>query len=139
MSCESNETNLGLGGLLGVDGGLLTHGGENNDVLTLLVVSPKRMLVQLTGVLALLVEELVDLVANLTIGNLNVVLGGTIVGHEGKETVVGNVKLDGLLVALCGIGMAWPGLDLQAGTPGGERWGRSCCGWKGRDLPTSCW
>ena len=51
--------------------------------------SPER----LTSVLAVLNEELVDLVANLTIGNLDVVLGGAIVGHEGKETVVSNVKL----------------------------------------------
>jgi hypothetical protein len=47
----------------------------------------------LTGVLALVGEELGDLVANLTIGNLDVVLGGAVVGHEGKETVVGNVEL----------------------------------------------
>lgn len=31
-SLVSNEANLGLGSLLGVDGSLLTHGSENDDV-----------------------------------------------------------------------------------------------------------
>lgn len=48
---------------------------------------------QLTSVLAILVEELVDLVTNLAIGELDIVLGGTVIRHEGEETVVGNVKL----------------------------------------------
>jgi hypothetical protein len=48
----------------------------------------------LTGVLAVLGEHLVDLVANLAIGDLDVVLGGAVVGHEGKEAVVGNVELE---------------------------------------------
>ena len=38
-------------------------------------------------------EELVDLVTNLTIGELDVVLGGAIVRHEGKETILRNVDL----------------------------------------------
>ena len=49
---------------------------------------------ELTGVLVLLGEELVDLVTNLAIGDLDVVLGGAVVGHEGEETVVSNVELD---------------------------------------------
>ena len=49
---------------------------------------------ELTGVLAVLVEHLVDLVTNLAIGDLDVVLGGAVVGHEGEETVVRNVELD---------------------------------------------
>jgi hypothetical protein len=48
---------------------------------------------RLTGVLAIVGEELGDLVTNLTIGNLDVVLGGAIIGHEGEETIVGNVEL----------------------------------------------
>lgn len=48
---------------------------------------------QLTGVLALLGKQLVDLVANFTIGDLDVVLGGAVISHEGEETVVGNVEL----------------------------------------------
>jgi len=62
--------------LLGVDAGLLTHSSKDNDV----------------GVLAVLVEHLVDLVTNLAIGDLDVVLGGAVVGHEGEETVVSNVE-----------------------------------------------
>lgn len=46
-----------------------------------------------TGVLALVGEELVDLVTNLAIGKLDVVLGGAVVGHEGKETILRNVDL----------------------------------------------
>jgi hypothetical protein len=48
---------------------------------------------QHTGVLAVLVEHLVDLVADFTIGDLDVVLGGAVVGHEREEAVVGNVEL----------------------------------------------
>lgn len=78
-------------------------------------ISPK---VKLTGVLALLSEELVDLVTNLAIGNLDVVLGGAIVGHEGKETIIGNVELSAMLARPCRV---MSGLHLRAGTPGDER------------------
>jgi hypothetical protein len=47
---------------------------------------------RLTGVLSILGEELCDLETNLTVGELDVVLGLTRVIHEGEETVV-NVKL----------------------------------------------
>jgi hypothetical protein len=47
----------------------------------------------LTGVLLLLTEELVDLFANLTLGNLDIILGTTILRHEGEKAVVGDVKL----------------------------------------------
>lgn len=57
------------------------------------VVSQRWLVCELTGVLALLGEELVDLVANFTIGNLDIVLGGAIVGHEGEETIVSNIEL----------------------------------------------
>ena len=49
---------------------------------------------ELTGVLGLLVEELVDLLASLTIGDLDIVLGGAVLRHEGEEAVVGNVELE---------------------------------------------
>jgi len=62
--------------LLGIDGDLLTHGSENDDV----------------GVLAILLEELPDLVASVAVGDLNVVLGGSVVGHEGEEVVVGDIE-----------------------------------------------
>lgn len=52
-----------------------------------------RVLEYLTGVLSILSEELVDLVANLTLGNFDIVLGGAIVGHEGEETIISNVEL----------------------------------------------
>jgi hypothetical protein len=35
----------------------------------------------LTGVLAVLGEHLVDLVTNLAVGDLDVVLGGAVIGH----------------------------------------------------------
>jgi hypothetical protein len=57
------------------------------------VVSQRWLVCELTGVLALLGEELVDLVANFTIGNLDIVLGGAVVGHEGEETIVSNIEL----------------------------------------------
>ena len=50
-----------------------------------------------TGVLLLLAEELGDLLANFTVGNLDVILGSTVFGHEGEEAVVGNVELAQLL------------------------------------------
>jgi hypothetical protein len=65
-----------LGSLLGLDAGLLTHGGKDNDV----------------GVLLLNLEELVDLLANLAIGHADIILGVTIIVHEGEETVVGDVE-----------------------------------------------
>jgi len=61
---------------LGINGSLLTHGGENDDV----------------SVLALISEQLVDLVANFTLRNLDIVLGGAVIGHEGEETIVGDIE-----------------------------------------------
>ena len=52
----------------------------------------------LTGVLLLLLEELGDLLANLVVGQRNIVLGVTVIGHEGEEAVVGDVELEYLLV-----------------------------------------
>lgn len=46
-----------------------------------------------TGVLLLVLEELLDLGANLTLGVLDVVLHGTILRHEGEETIVLDVEL----------------------------------------------
>lgn len=51
------------------------------------------MIRKLTGVLLLLLEELVDLVADLTVGNTDIVLGITVFVHEGEETIIGDVKL----------------------------------------------
>ena len=51
----------------------------------------------LTGILLLLTEELVDLFTNLTLWNLDIILGGTVLGHEGEKAVVGDVELAELL------------------------------------------
>ena len=48
----------------------------------------------LTGVLLLLLEEFIDLLANISLRNLHVILGLTIVGHEGKETIIRNIELE---------------------------------------------
>lgn len=64
------------GSLLGFNGGLLSHGGENDDV----------------GVLLFLGEELLDLFTDFTVGHFDIILGVTVVVHEGEETVVGDVK-----------------------------------------------
>lgn len=48
---------------------------------------------RLTGVLLLLGEELADLLANLTIGDLDIVLGVAVIGHQGQEVIIGDVEL----------------------------------------------
>jgi hypothetical protein len=47
----------------------------------------------LTGILLLDLEELLDLLADLTLWNLDVVLGGTVIRHERQKAVVGDVEL----------------------------------------------
>lgn len=47
----------------------------------------------LTGILFLSAEELLDLVANFTIRDLDIVLGCAIIRHQRKEAVLGNVEL----------------------------------------------
>jgi len=65
-----------FGSLLGINGHLLTHGGKDNDV----------------SILLLLLEELVNLLTNLSIRNLDVILGLAIIGHQGKESIVRDIK-----------------------------------------------
>jgi hypothetical protein len=48
---------------------------------------------KLTGVLLLSLEEADDLLANLSIGNLDIILGVTVIGHEGEVVIVGDVEL----------------------------------------------
>lgn len=48
---------------------------------------------QLTGVLLLDLEKLVDLLTNLAIGHLHIILGVTVVVHEGEKAVIRNVEL----------------------------------------------
>ena len=60
-----------LGRLLVGDGLLLTHGGDDGD---------KEVLA--------LVEVVLDLLAQLTVRELNVVLGSSILSHQVEETVI---------------------------------------------------
>lgn len=48
---------------------------------------------ELTGILLVGAEELLDLFTDFTIWHLDIVLGGTVIRHEGQETVVGDVQL----------------------------------------------
>jgi len=68
--------NLTTGGLLGFDSSLLTHSRENNNV----------------GVLLIGGEKLVNLFANFSIGNLDIVLSLTIIGHQRKETIIRDIE-----------------------------------------------
>jgi len=67
---------LGAGSLLGFDGSLLAHGSEDDNV----------------GILLLGSEELINLLANFSIGNLHIILGLTIVSHQGKETIIRDIE-----------------------------------------------
>lgn len=48
---------------------------------------------KLTGVLAILLEQLLDLVTDFILWELDIVLGVTVVGHEGEEAIVGDIEL----------------------------------------------
>jgi hypothetical protein len=48
---------------------------------------------KLTGVFLLGGEKLVNLLTNFAIGNLNIVLGLTIIGHQRKKTIIGDIEL----------------------------------------------
>lgn len=50
---------------------------------------------ELTGILLLNLEKLGDALTNLALGELDVVLGDTIIGHQGEEAIVGDVDLRG--------------------------------------------
>lgn len=85
-----------LGSLLGIDGRLFAHGSEDDDVCGQMLVSlhmPSFGNAELTGILALISEQLLDLVANLAIRNLDVVLGGAVIGHKGEEAIVSHIEL----------------------------------------------
>lgn len=68
-----------FGGFLGVHSALLTHGRHDGDV----------------GVLALLVH-LLDSLTNLTLRELDIVLGVAAVVHEGKVAIVSHIQLEGV-------------------------------------------
>ena len=48
---------------------------------------------QLTSVLLLSAEKLLNLVTNFTIRNLDIVLGLSVISHKGEETIIRDVKL----------------------------------------------
>jgi hypothetical protein len=52
---------------------------------------------RLTGILLLSCEKLLDLLANLTFGDLNIILGLTIISHQREETIIGDIELEGTL------------------------------------------
>ena len=62
--------------LLGFDGKLLTHGSKDNNV----------------GIFLLLSEKLGNLVTNFSIWDLDIILGLTIISHQGKETIVRDIE-----------------------------------------------
>jgi len=73
---DGSLRNLTTRSLLGFNCSLLTHSCKNNDV----------------GVLFFIGEKFVNLVTNFSIRNLDIILSLTIVSHQGKEAIVGNVE-----------------------------------------------
>ena len=47
----------------------------------------------LTGILLLGLEQLLDLLANFTLWDFDIVLGGAIIRHKGQEAVVSDIEL----------------------------------------------
>jgi hypothetical protein len=88
-----NSILTGLGSFLDIDGTLLTHGSHDNDVCYgqwhVLRVWTECVL---TDVLAV-VKHLLDLLADLTIGNLDIILGVAGIVHKGKEVIIGDIQL----------------------------------------------
>jgi hypothetical protein len=74
----------------------------------------------LTSVFTVLSKELIDLIANFTFWNLDIVLGRAVVGHKREEAILRNIELRGNLsqvtrpIILCYS-------CLQVGIPGDER------------------
>lgn len=61
--------------------------------MTLVVCTPIKPESIPTGILSIFLKELIDLVTDFALRELDIVLGGTIIRHERKETIVGNVEL----------------------------------------------
>ena len=49
--------------------------------------------VRRTGVLLFGGEEFIDLLTNFAFRNLDIILGLTIISHQGEETIVGDIEL----------------------------------------------
>jgi len=67
---------LTTGSLLGLNGDLFTHGGKDNDV----------------GVFLFLLKQSGDFLSNLSIWNLDIVLGLSVISHQRKETIVRDIE-----------------------------------------------
>ena len=48
----------------------------------------------LTGILLLSLEQLGDLVTDLTVGHLDIILGVTVIVHEGEVSIIGDIELE---------------------------------------------
>jgi hypothetical protein len=72
---------------------------------------------QLTGVLLLSSKKLIDLLANLTLRDFNIILGLTIISHQRKETVIRDIELEGYYVSR--IPVPLPSMILPTGIPCG--------------------
>lgn len=93
------------------------HGGDNGNKEILAVV-----------------EVALDLLAEVTLGDTDIILGGTILSHQVEETVIDvNLKYS-LLVKNTSRDTL---LHVRAGIQYGRRWGHPCCGWKDRYLPVN--
>jgi hypothetical protein len=91
---------------------MTSEGPRVSGVLSIAVSRGRK----LTGVLLIDGEELVDLVTNLSIGNLDIILGLTVIGHQGEETIIRDVELRGEGLAK---GARERGGGLPAGIPCG--------------------
>jgi hypothetical protein len=72
----SNAKSYLTGSFFGINSSFFTHSSENNDV----------------GILSLVCKGLCDLISDFALRELNIVLGGTVIRHERKETIIGNVE-----------------------------------------------
>ena len=127
----------GARSFLGIDGNFFAHGGENNNVYVYcqLLLERKKSR-QLTGILLLGTEKALNLLANLSIRHLDIILGLTIVGHEGQKAIVGDIKLNGKFSMDLPVGLGVES-HLQAEVHDVKRWERPCCEWMDKVLPTS--
>jgi len=94
------KSNLATRSLLGFNGKLLTHSGKDDNVWTGPISKGDQggeIPAAHTGILLLGGEELLNLVTNLSIWDLDIILGLTIIGHQGEETIVGNIELQDLV------------------------------------------
>jgi len=84
-----------FGSLLAINSTLLTHSSKDNNVYTKLALQYLYLRLQslLTGVLSVVSEELGNLVTNFTIGDLDIVLEGTIFVHKREKAIIGDVEL----------------------------------------------